>query len=212
MTNPLTSSAARFRVVLTTALFTSILVIVAIVVYGVRQLDSFAAEVNQQVVATAASEGKLNVIRSEATQLESHQEAVRRAKQIIAESQEYQYQDVIIQDIEHFAELAGVSVLSYDFTTKSDDDAATSGDDGSTESPKASPGAKRPNDTAQSQLRSTVVNISLTSPVNYRNFLKFLNHIEQNLTKMQVASVSLSSADHASQVNTDSLQIEVYIR
>ena len=54
--------------------------------------------------------------------------------------------------------------------------------------------------------------MSLQTPVNYRNFLNFLNYIEQNLTKMQIANVNLSRGETSSTVNTNALEIEVYVR
>lgn len=207
MSNPFTSSATRFRIVLIIALFASISVVIAVVAYGVQQLNTYADQVNQQVVAAANSEDSLANIRSEVQQLEDAQDVANRAKQIVAESKQYKYQDTIIRDIERFARRAGVNVQSYDFTSSAAAETATS-DSNAAAAPQPGGAAPPP----ATDLHSTVVTIAVESPVNYRSFLNFLNYIEQNLTKMQVASVRLSAGENASQVSTESMQIEVYVR
>jgi hypothetical protein len=222
MSNPFTSSATRFRTSLSVALVGSVLIVAAIVWYGVGRLNDYADQVNEAVMAAANSEGRLASVQAEVQKLEEHKDAVERAKRIAAESKEYQYQDTIIADIEEFARKAGVNVQSYDFSSSSD---SSSGQSQPTPAPAdggmPNPGGGEGGDPmmpageaapAPSNLRSTVVNVTIESPVNYRNFLTFLRYIEQNLTRMQIASVSLSSGDSASQVSTESLQIEVYIR
>lgn len=217
MGNPLVNSAVRFRIILLIALTASILAVVGVVIYGVGALNSYADEVKQQVIAAETSETSLENIRTQVNQLEQNQAAVERAKKIVADSQQYKYQDTIIRDIESFASRAGVGVLSYDFTAATDASAPSTPAQSPAPSAPSQPGGGSLNPGSQlaaptSNLRSTVVNISIASPVNYRNFLNFLHYIEQNLTKMQVASVSLSGAGSSTEVSTGPLQIEVYVR
>ncbi len=212
MTNPLTTSASRLRLVLSISVALTVVLVVAVVVYGVKLLNEYAVEVNQEVVATENSAANLSNIQTLAQRLEDSQQAVAQAKKIVADSQEYQYQDTIIRDIESFASRAGVSVTSYDFS-----EAAAAAPAPAT----AEPAVPVPADAAAPEtslapaapaLSSRVVTVSLETPVNYRNFLNFLNYIEQNLTKMQIANVNLSRGETSSTVNTDALEIEVYVR
>lgn len=224
MNNIFTKNARRFRLVLIIATILAVFASIGVVTYGVKFLNSYAATVNEQVIAAASSETTLNNIRVQVDELEKNDTAAKRAKQIVAESKEYNYQDTIIRDIERFARKAGVRVLSYNFGSTGD--AATApqatpppapaqppaeGTDMSGD-PTQTPSGASPVPPTASSLRSTVVDIAIASPVNYRNFLNFLNYIEQNLTKMQISNVSLTGGDSPSLVTTNSFTVEVYVR
>lgn len=215
MSNPLTATATRLRLTLIVAIVLVVAIVVGVVVYGVKFLNAYADEVHEQVVATSTSTASLENIRLLSQRLEANQPAVERAQQIVAESQEYQYQDTIIQDIESFADRADIEVVSYDFAAA---DAAAPAPTAATPPPTAAEPSATPDAAAvappasPSTLTSQVVTVSLATPVNYRNFLNFLNYIEQNLTKMQVAKVDLARGENASSITTNSLEIEVYVR
>lgn len=221
MSNPITASAARLRLFLFIAMGLALVAIIAIVIYGVRYLDSYAAEVNQTVYDSTTSNERLSAVRSQVEALEEHQSAVERAKQIVADSQSYIYQDVIIRDLQTFANRAGIRIINFDFVTEASESSTAA----TPEAAPVDPGAAPEGDPAAagaeaaapiepvSQLNSTTVNITLDTPVDYRRLLQFIHYIEQNLTKMQISSVSLSNAsEEQSGVTTDSLTIEVFIR
>ncbi len=207
--NIFTKTAVRFRLTLLISLILAIIVVVGVVIYGVGLLNSYATTVNEQVRTTATSTERESTMRAQITQLEEYRPAAERAKQIVADSQQYQYQNTIIQDISRFANRAGVQIESYDFTAAAD--AATSP---APAQPPASvdPTSPTPAAPAAGNLRSTFVNVTLKSPVDYRNFITFLHYLEQNLTKMQIANLSLSKDGETSGVVPNSLRIEVYVR
>lgn len=187
MTNPLTSSAQRLRVVLILAIVLALIAGVAAIVYSIGVLNAHADKVNDVAIEASESDGQLEKMRNEAMQLDSFQEPIDRAKRIVANSQDYAHQDVIIRDLERFASQANIRVQSYDFTAG----------EVSTKAPK-----------------STSVSITIQNPVNYLNLLRFMHSIEQNLTKMQISGVSINriSEGSGSNVNSSNLTIEVFIR
>lgn len=222
MTNPLTTSATRLRTFLFIAMGLTIAAIAALVVYSVQYLDKYAAEVNQTVYESTTSDERLAAVRRQVESLKENESAVKRASQIVADSQSYIYQDVIIRDLQFFANKAGIRIVNFDFATQAAEDSSTPAPTPAAPTPGGAidgdPGMAGPPGTeslppAASQLKSTTVNIALANPVDYRSLLQFINYIEQNLTKMQISSVSLSRAsDDDSKVTSDSLTIEVYIR
>ncbi len=228
MTNPITVSATRLRLVLFIGMALAVTAIVALVIFGVRYLDGYAAEVNETVYQSSTSNERLALIRLQADELDKNRAVAERARQIVAESKTYMYQDVIIRDLQSFADKAGIRIVNFNFinTDSSDNTAQAPADSANPAGADAAPDGAPPSPDGPaladpsvglgepvSQLKSTTVNITLDNPVNYRNLLQFIHYIEQNLTKMQISSISLSGAtESSSQVTTDSLTIEVYIR
>lgn len=212
MTNPFTTSATRLRLYLFISMSLAIIAIVALVIYGVKYLDAYAAEVNEKVYESTTSNDRLVEIRRQVEELEKNTTAAERAKQIVADSQSYRYQDVIVRDLHSFANKAGVRIINFDFT------AGNEAEQPAASSSTPATGAGEENAAATptqptSQLRSTKVNITLDNPTNYRQLLQFIHYIEQNLTKMQIASITLSgSPENRSEIISESLTIEVYIR
>ena len=95
------------------------------------------------------------------------------------------YQSKTINDIQAYADATNIRVSDFSFTTLS----------GGT-------------------LPRYGVSVTLSSPVNYNEFIRFLNAIEGNVPKMQVVSVQLSrpSSQNATQVNVSNLVIGVFSR
>lgn len=204
MTNPITVSATRFRIALTASLFLSLAIAIAVVIYGVRYLETFADEVNAVAIEADNSESRIAIMQQEATNLESNKTAVERAKDIVAESESYGYQDIIIRDIEEFARRAGVGVQSYDFTASQP---------ANTRAPRGAANSSRQAPAATSGPKSTAVNVTLANPVNYQGLLRFVHLIEQNLTRMQIANLTMSgNSDDKDSVTSSNFIIQVYIR
>lgn len=132
--------------------------------------------------------------------LENNKEVVDRTNRIVAESQSYQYQDQIIKDLNDYARSTGVSITNIDFSS-----AAETGSSSGSEENKSS-------SSTISGVNSVSANITLNTPVNYTSLLRFLNSIEQNLTKMQVSKVNVAKAEGANEVSSEALTIQVYTR
>lgn len=195
-----TADAVRLRLVLIVVLCLQIAGAIGIGALGIGTLNKRAGDVQQVVYDASNSDEKLQRVQELMRLLESNKESVERAKQVVAESKSYQYQDVIIRDLQAIAKRANIEITNFNFAAGG---AATAA--GKTATPTTpTPGGG---------LQSTTVNITLKTPLNYRNFLNFVHYIEQNLTKMQISKIGLVGVtDSPNSVESETLTIEVYVR
>ncbi|HTK39898.1 MAG TPA: hypothetical protein VL362_03460 [Patescibacteria group bacterium] len=209
MTNPITTDAPRLRLVLSISLVLLIGIGGAVMVFGLNYLYDYAGTVNKVVIDADASSDRIAQTKRDITEYKQDTKAVRLAEQVVASRESYQYQDNAYSDLLAMANRAGVSIEQYSF---SENDPGL----GNRAVPKASGTAATGAAAAQAGgLKSSYITITLTNPVNYLKFLNFLHYIEQNLTKMQIKKVSLSSASGKGAENaviTDSLTVEVYTK
>lgn len=175
------------------------------------QLIAYAEKVNTDTTAANVSANDVAALERLGKELEESAVSINRAKSIVADSQHYQYQNQIINDLNSFAKSAGLAIANYSFLS---DNAATGGAVGT-------PGnAATPVDPAAAPavpgLKTTGVSISLRTPADYKAVMRFIHLIEQNLTKMQLTGISLSANSGengtANGVAITPLTIEVYIK
>lgn len=166
-------------------------------------LRQVATSVSHKVADAQASGSTLDNLKKIQAFLDEQKSTIDRVNSIAADSQSYQYQDQIIVDLNTYASNAGIVITSINFTA-ADAAAAT---------PPASGAAATPDPaTPSAPIKSTFVSVSIQSPVDYENLLRFIKSIEQNLTKMQISSVSMSKGAESTDVTTDTLNIEVYVQ
>ena len=153
----------------------------------------------------------VSILKNLQKKLDENQVNIERTQSIVAESQAYEYQPIIVKDLNNFAARSGITIGSFVFDSGSagkvaSPTASPTGAAGVAASSPAAPTAGIPG------LKTTSVSITLTPPTKYENLLNFIHDIEQNLTKMQIASVSLTKGATPEEVSTNALLIEVYIR
>lgn len=189
--------AHRFRITLSVCLALTLSVTTATIVLSVQYIQRYADEVKQSYYDADNNQNRIDTTERLADSIEHQSDSVARVEQIVADSKHYGYQNVIINDLRSMADRAGVTITSFDFT-----------------SPTPS-GATPKESTKTDGLRSSTVGITLNNPVDYQSFLNFIHYIELNNTKMQVSSISLSAlstSTNPNYVNSDTLQIEVYVK
>lgn len=180
--------------------------------YLIRQVMSdYAKETSSLNSQASASDQNIRSLQNLQSYLDSHKDDISKVNQVVADSKQYQYQNDIINDLTAFASQSGVSITSFTFTSNASAAATTS------PAPAATGGTTKPATDAApaaSSLKSTMVSVAITNPVDYNNLLAFINHIEQNLTKMQVSSVNLTHdpGKGKNEVSSDVFNIEVYVR
>lgn len=225
--NILTTTAVRFRLVMSLLLGLLVTLTVVIAFFGMQQLDTRAEEVSKVVYEADNSEQKLNSIKSLRANMDSQPDAVRRAQQIVAESKSYSYQNLIVKDVMSMASRAGVEITNYTFSDPGEEAAGGAAPAATPQAP-AAPATDPATDPAaaatppgmegatpqiaQSQLKSVSFNITLKTPLEYTRLLKFIHYVEQNATKMQIATLTLSKGESNNTVSIDALTIEVYVR
>jgi hypothetical protein len=142
------------------------------------------AKIDADISAT-----ELQQLKALQRQLSEQQDVVERAKQIAASSAQYKYQDQIIKDVSDYARRYGIQVNTFDFTSTGSQQQTTI--DGA---------------------RKSAFNVTLKGPVSYVTFMRFLRAIEQNLTKMQVTSLTLAPDKNPSNITNPALTLEVYLK
>ena len=174
---------------------------------GFYMAYNFMKDSAQQVASVQAdakaADKKLQDVRSLSSKLEKYQDSVKKAEKIVAESTSYKYQNQIINDITAYARQAGVGISSFTFQ---DDSAASNGKSSS------STATKTPATPSPSGAKSTSVSIQMSKDLDYVRFLQFLHLLEQNLTRMQVANISLAKGDSPQHVESQALKLELYLR
>jgi len=176
-----------------------------------KQLRTFANETSQLNSQVAASEQNLNNLKKLKQYLASHQDDENLAKKVVTDTKNYQ--DDVLDEISEFASESGVTVLSYTF------ESSTSGAASSSSTPSSSTTTPAPTTSTPaagsgvSGLKENTFTVAIDSPVNYHDLLEFISRIEQNVTRMQITSVSLTKDSSSnSKVTTDSFEIGVYVR
>ena len=210
-------SAIQMRLVLGILLF---LILVGLIVgfyFAYTSLRSVATEVSATQTEAQDADTKLQHLMSLEDQLKKHSSTVDKAQQIVAQSQSYQYQNQILEDMKLVASRAGLGVTSITFQEATASGEASAGNttaqaNGST--PSGSTGGTNPS--AAASIKSTNITVQLSGNPSYEQLLHFVYLIEQNVTRMQIASLSLSGSSGSSESGasggSQTLNIEVYVR
>lgn len=212
-------NAQKLRLILVGTILLILVISIVIFVFARNVLSSYASEV-QEVDATAASSSKnLSELSQLQEKLANNQESVLRARNLVAESRSYTYQDQIIRDVNNFADKSGVAITVYQFNNEGTETSSTpSGGSSSSAPATSSPSAAQSSGIANatttvSGLKTVSVNVTVKTPVSYEAIMNFIHMIEQNLTKMQLKGISLTRdpTPNSNKVITTSLTIEVYV-
>lgn len=199
-------TATKLRAILIVSLFIVAIGSGAGFYFANHQLRSYATSVSESLAQADSSQDSLHTLQTIQQELKNNQDAIQRTAQIVADSKSYQYQNQIIDDLNDYARRAGITITNIDFA-----DAKGQTSTGSTSTGGSAPTALTP--VAVPGVKSTFVSITLQNPVDYNSLLNFMHSIEQNLTKMQIASVNISKdASTATGVTSNVLTLEVYIR
>lgn len=140
---------------------------------------------------------RLQQLRNE---LNKKSTSVERARLLVGSLEGYDYQNRVVEDLTTYAKLAGsdVRVTNFTFTDP----------------------AKKVQSAAQKKQAVTIpgvtvldATVTLNSPVSYRNFMRFLAAIEQNLTKMQVTGINITpdNGDPAL-ISGPTVNLQIYVR
>lgn len=200
------TNAPRLRLLLAISLFAILALGVGAYIFVSEELKKTATDVSKTVSDAKNSEDNLTTLRKLEQELERNALTVERAKELVANSQNYSYQNQIISDLTAYASAAGIQLTNISFTAAvgATPVPAASGSAGA-----AAPAAPAP--VAAGGLKPSLITVTIKSPVNYENLLRFMQSVEQNLTKMQVSRMSVSRSDTGG-VSSEVLSIEVYVK
>jgi hypothetical protein len=203
-------TASKLRTILVVVLIGVTLLTGGLFYVSHKQLSAIASSVGQSLSDANASQNNLATLKQIEQELADNNSTVQRASKVVADSNQYNYQNIIVRDLNMYAQRSGLTITNIDFG--SSQTGATSAAPAPTAS--ATPGAAAtPATQPTGGLSTTQVVISLKTPIPYENLLHFLRAIELNLTKMQVASIKLSKAsEDPKSVSIDSLTIEIHTK
>lgn len=198
--------AVTMRIVFALSLVLILVGMGGVVYFGYTMLQGTAEEVSKIQTEAKAVDAKVQNLARLEKEMEKYKDSVAKAQQLVAETQQYQYQNQIINDLTAYANKSGVGIAGFTFTSGSAGAKSNSGSSGTsgTNNSSSSNSAVGP--------KSMKVSVRLNEKTDYMALLRFMHLIEQNLTRMQIASVSMSKTEGTGQVNTQTLEVEVYVR
>ncbi len=160
-----------------------------------KQLASAVDDTNAVQAETDQKQQNLFRLKQLQKDLDDKSEAVKRAAEIVADSQHYSYQNQIVSDINTYAHRTGVDVIGFDF---------------------GSPTTTTTTKTNLPSIPHTKVitaNLTLAAPVKYTHFLNFLQAIEKNLTKMQITGIDITpDQKNSSYVSNPGIALQIYVK
>jgi hypothetical protein len=187
-------TASRLRGILIFCIIAGVILACVGFYFANQFLTGYAVTVSHALADSTASSNNVSVLQTIQKELNDQESVESKAADVVSPLGTYQSQ--VITDLDNYASLTGVSITNYSFGAASATAAA----------PVATAGAG----TAPT---SSVV-VTVTSPVSYTSLLKFIRAIENNLPKMQITSLNISTASDAKSddVSTQTLTINVFTR
>jgi hypothetical protein len=198
--------AVTMRIVFALSLVLILVGMGGVVYFGYTMLQGTAEEVSKIQTEAKAVDAKVQNLARLEKEMEKYKDSVAKAQQLVAETQQYQYQNQIINDLTAYANKSGVGIAGFTFTSGSAGAKSNSGSSGTSGTNNSS------GSTSAAGPKSMKVSVRLNEKTDYMALLRFMHLIEQNLTRMQIASVSMSKTEGTGQVNTQTLEVEVYVR
>lgn len=192
-------NASIARIVLSLLLLIILSAMIGLVIFAYSFLSKTSEEVGKMQTEAIAVDAKIQSLLASKSQLDRNSDTVKKAKNIVSESKLYQYQNQIIQDLNTYADRAGIPIKSFSFQNEP------------TTSAKTATSSKQTS-TSPAGVKSTFVSIQLGDHIDYTKFLHFLSLIEKNVTRMQLSGVSISRGVNNHEISIQSLEVKVYTR
>lgn len=192
-------NASIARIILSLLLLIILSAMVGLVIFAYSFLSKTSEEVGKMQTEATAVDAKIQSLLASKSQLDRNSDTVKKAKNIVSESKLYQYQNQIIQDLNTYADRAGIPIKSFSFQNEP------------TTSTKTATSSKQIS-TSPAGVKSTFVSIQLGDHIDYTKFLHFLSLIEKNVTRMQLSGVSISRGANNHEISIQSLEVKVYTR
>jgi hypothetical protein len=192
---------AKLRLILSICLFLILALNAGVFYLGYDRLRNIAGDVAQKVADANDSQDTIQELQKIKQDLEANQDVINKTARIAADGQDYRYQDQLVSDLTTYANRSGMTISNITFST------GTAGTAGAA-APAATPAPATPVPTG---LKKTTVSVTLKNPTDYKSLLNFLHYVEQNLTRLKIANVTLTKGE-GDTVNTDVLSLEVYLR
>lgn len=122
---PKNITAARLKLVLLASLVLALVAGIGVFYLGYSQLNKIALEAGERAATARQSETTIQRLEALRTELEDKQDIVVKARKVTADSQNYNYQDQLINDLTIYANRANLSIANISFASQSANAATT---------------------------------------------------------------------------------------
>lgn len=173
-------SATSLRIILALTFFLVVCLTAGGFYIGYNWLDQYAVEVYKtapRTFTTKEEDQSIKKLQSEANQYKLVSDKI--SDMVIPEDD---YKNQIMNDLNKYASMSGISAPTYDFSKS--DMLSTNG----------LSSISRPD--------SKIIIISLNNPVSYSNFIRFLKYIETNLPAIQITGLNITKSNASSDMIT----------
>ena len=205
-------NATTFRMILLSVLTVTIIASIAATYFGQSFLRSNSESVIQAVSTEFSSKNRLEQLQKAEQVLKDHEVSMEKARNIASSSDGFAYQQQLIDDINRYAQRAGITVTGYSFAEAPSGGAAAGASAGNAAaSPKspATPGIPA----GPVGMQKAAVTVSFLSPIDYETLMRFLTILDTSLPKINAESIQINrSESNPNEVNLTSLNLEVYIK
>lgn len=158
-------------------------------------LTSKALDVDHARIDAELAQEEISRLQQLQRVLDDEKDIVKKTAQIVADSQQYNYQNQIVSELSAYAAQAGVEITGYDFSVQ-------------TSAPKTAQ-----QKTATKLPNKTRVIIKLKDNLSFVSYLTFLRSLENNVTKMQLSGITVQPIPK-NPVNLQGpiIELEVFLR
>lgn len=190
------SSITSLNYVLIAGLVLSIILIGYGVYLAQSKLTERVVEVDHLRIDADSNDKNINYAKQLEQILTQHEQDIKRAESVVADTKYYSYQDQVVKDLNAYAVSAGVTILGFNFSQPT--------------TQKKSPASS----TAPSSQKTMLATVTLKNPMSYESFIRFLRLIENNLTKMQVTQLDAQLANQGApgSVLVPVINLEVFVQ
>ncbi len=189
----------KLRLIMSIMLVLILALTIGVFYLGYKKLDKIAVDVGVNVADANDSQNTLQELQKLKKDLETDQDVINKTSRIAADGQNYTYQEQVVSDLTAYAARSGMTISNITFSSGA-------GAGGAVAAP-----APGPVEQAPTGLKTTTISVTLKNPADYKGLLNFLHYVEQNLTRLKIANVTLTKSDKDT-VTTDVLNLEVYLR
>lgn len=156
-------------------------------IFGYQQLQTKTQAAQQAITDAETSRQNLTNMQGLRPYLNRLSATVKTADKMAALLEAHRYQDQTVSILKGFADRSGVQITQIDFTADKEAD--------------------------QTNSKSVIVKASLKSPLSYDSFLKFLLIVENEISPLQLTSVSLQQATEDNKLITvGDIEFKVYVK
>lgn len=178
--------------------------IVWIFIQATDILSAQAKEVNHVKIQAELAQDEIVRLRQLKINLAEDKDIINKTAQIVSESQQYKFQDQLINELSQYAAQAGIGIDAYNFGSKPGEYV--------TSTPNAAGATSTPS-TSSKVPPKTLVTITMQDDASYTSFLKFIKSIEKNISKMQLTGINIApNLKKPGVIRKTVIEIEVFLR